>query len=142
MPVAFKRMYHPAMPVIREFAQAGVGNDQQIRIPRFNDPCRFLYDTVLRESRGAHAILRFWNTEQQHRRNAQINDLLHFFLQGVERKMINPGHRRYLALDATSVGDENGLDKVVHRQDGFSYHAANGGRLTQPAMSYDWKTHV
>ncbi|MNP39725.1 hypothetical protein D3C76_1333130 [compost metagenome] len=83
MSVTLIRMNHSAVTMVRKLTKAGVCNDEQIRISRFNHSGGFLNDAMFRKGRGPDTILRFRNTEQEHCRNTQVHDLLDFFLERV-----------------------------------------------------------
>ncbi|MNL78779.1 hypothetical protein D3C87_2052500 [compost metagenome] len=44
------RMNHPAVAVIRKFAQASIRNNQQLRVPLLDQPRRFLHNPVISEA--------------------------------------------------------------------------------------------
>ncbi|MNI64743.1 hypothetical protein D3C73_1202050 [compost metagenome] len=134
-------MHHAAVAVIGKFAQAGIGNDQQIGIPFFDQARRFLHNPVIRKSGGADGILRFRNTEQQNRRNTQRRDLIHLSLQHIQRKMINARHRADLILHPCSISHKYRLDKIQRIQHRLPHHSANTGCTAQTAVPGNWKTH-
>ena len=86
---------HDAAVAVRHiFAQADVGEDEQVRVVALEGADGALHDAVVGIRAGRLFVFAFRQAEQQHGGDAERGDLLGFGAQGVNRELGHAGQRR------------------------------------------------
>src|SRR2546421_5768677 len=107
---------HAAVAVARVFAEADVGDDEQVRHGVLHRAHGLLHDAVIGVGLGAARILLRRNTEEQYAGDAHAGGILAFLDQLIHGEAVLAGHGCDRLSHAAAVHDEQGIDEVVDRQ--------------------------
>ena len=121
-----------AVAVIGVFAEAQVGDHQELGRDSPGDPDRLLDDAVIARGGRAACVFVLRDSEQEDRRDAQLGRFGDRFAEPVERELVLAGHRRDFTPEVLAVIDEKRIDQVVDGKTRFADQVAQS-RMTAEA---------
>ena len=109
--------------VVGVFAEAQVGDHQEIGRDSPGDPDRLLNDPVIARGGRAACVFVLGDSEEEDRRDAQLGRFGDGFAEPVERELVLARHRRDFAPKVLAVINEQRIDQVVDGETRFTDHA-------------------
>jgi hypothetical protein len=117
------------------FAQADIGDDDQLGQGTLQLAHGALDNAVLRISPGGAGVLGIRNTEQENRRHTEIVGTDGFPDEFIGGELVNTGHGTNLAAHLFSSDGEERQDQLIDAQACFGEEPSQGGSLAQPARA-------
>ena len=131
-----------AVAMVGIFAQAHVGDDDDVAVRRFDRPNRLLDDAIGREIFCPHAVFLIRDTEKEDGRDVQPTDFINLTRQLVNGQPVLTRHGANFTACIRSVLDEKWIDEVVDGERCLLHHVAQCGGVAQAARPDDRKCHA
>ena len=125
---------HAAVAVAHVFAEADVGDDDELGPALLEAAHGLLHNAVLGVGRAGFFIFFSRNAEEQHGHQARVHGLFHLLFQFSQRELVLAGHGSHFLAEGCVFGFHHkiGHDQVFHQQ-GRSF-AHQGAEFRGPAQ--------
>ena len=115
--------YSPdTLSVVGVFAQAEVGDHQDLGCDMLGDFDGLLHDPVITTGGRAVCVLLLWDAEEEDCRNAQLGRLDYGVTKPVQGDLKLAGHRRDFPAQVLAVINEERIDQIVSGEPRFADH--------------------
>ncbi len=120
----FPALDHAAMAVARVFAQANIGDDEQVELRFANGVDRALDGGVGIGGLGAGFVLVLGQAEENHGRDAEIGHFPALLDNLIRRLLIDARHRADFSADLAARAREHRIDEALGREARLADEAA------------------
>ena len=135
-------LHHAAVAVVRIFAEADVGDDDETELGLADCGDRALHGAIRRGCFRAGRVLALGQAEENHGGNAQIGDfaaLLGDFIGGL---LIDARHRANFGANIRSGAGEHGIDEAARAEPCLADQFAQGFGAAQAARAMGGECHA
>ena len=135
---------HPgdaAVPVAHVFAEANVGDDEQVGTFRLDRADCLLHDAILRIGAGSALVLFVRQAEKEDSAEPGLRGADGFAGDLVRRDLLDPGHAADGAAALDFLANEKRKDEIVRREDGLAHEVAQRGGAAQTARAVNQFPH-
>ncbi len=123
-----------AVAVVGVFAQAHVGDDDEVGHGRFNRPNRLLHNAVVGKVFQADGVFEGRDAEEDDGGDVQGNGRFRFAHRLGYRQLGDARHGGN-GRTAVAVPHKQRVNQIIRREMGFAHHAPQAGRRAQPARA-------
>ena len=125
-----------AVAVAGVFAEAEVGDDDQLRGTFFNQPDGLLDNPVVVAADLAGVVFFVGDTEDQNGWNFQADHLIHNFVESVEGPLELAWHGFDLALEIGPMVDEQRIDQIFNPEVILADHVSQAWQASEPSHAH------